>query len=159
MARSRQVGLPAPRRLILDSGAVIALARRDQRALAFLARALELRVQVEIPVVVVAEVVRGGPRDGPRARGGPCCGGGRRPRADRRPRGPRPSRGLPSRGTASCRLTVARQPSGKWSIERTFASPRQWSTACRRCAHDPTPRSTLLELGQGQRMDLARPPP
>src|ERR1700724_231895 len=65
MARSRQVGLPAPRRLILDSGAVIALARRDQRALAFLARALELRVQVEIPVVVVAEVVRGGPRDAP----------------------------------------------------------------------------------------------
>jgi len=63
MARSRQVGLPAPRRLILDSGAVIALARRDQRALAFLARALELRVQVEVPVVVVAEVVRGGPRD------------------------------------------------------------------------------------------------
>src|SRR6202023_3508680 len=61
MARSRQVGLPAPRRLILDSGAVIALARRDQRALAFLARALELRVQVEIPVVVV----RGGPRDAP----------------------------------------------------------------------------------------------
>jgi predicted nucleic acid-binding protein len=65
MARSWQVGLPAPRRLILDSGAVIALARRDQRALAFLARALELRVQVEIPVVVVAEVVRGGPRDAP----------------------------------------------------------------------------------------------
>jgi predicted nucleic acid-binding protein len=63
MARSRQVGLPAPRRLILDSGAVIALARRDQRALAFLARALELRVQVEVPVAVVAEVVRGGPRD------------------------------------------------------------------------------------------------
>jgi predicted nucleic acid-binding protein len=65
MARSRQVGLPVPRRLILDSGAVIALARRDQRALAFLARALELRAQVEIPVVVVAEVVRGGPRDAP----------------------------------------------------------------------------------------------
>ena len=65
MARSRQVGLPAPRRLILDSGAVIALARRDQRALAFLARALELNVLVEIPVVVVAEVVRGGPRDAP----------------------------------------------------------------------------------------------
>lgn len=65
MARSRQVGFPAPRRLILDSGAVIALARRDQRALAFLARALELNAQVEIPVVVVAEVVRGGPRDAP----------------------------------------------------------------------------------------------
>jgi predicted nucleic acid-binding protein len=65
MAGPRQVSFPAPRRLILDSGAVIALARRDQRALAFLARALELNVLVEIPVVVVAEVVRGGPRDAP----------------------------------------------------------------------------------------------
>ena len=55
----------APRRLILDSGAVIALARGDQRARAFLARALELRVPVEVPVVVVAETVRGGPRDAP----------------------------------------------------------------------------------------------
>jgi predicted nucleic acid-binding protein len=65
MARSRRVGFPAPARLILDSGAVIALARRDQRALAFLARALELDVQVEIPVAVVAETIRGGPRDAP----------------------------------------------------------------------------------------------
>ncbi len=32
---------------------------------AFLARALELGVPVEIPVVVVAETVRGGPRDVP----------------------------------------------------------------------------------------------
>lgn len=55
----------APQRLILDSGAVIALARGDQRARAFLARALELRVPVEVPVVVVAETVRGGPRDAP----------------------------------------------------------------------------------------------
>ena len=54
-----------PRRLILDSGAVIALARGDQKARAFLARALELRVPVDIPVVVVAETVRGGPRDAP----------------------------------------------------------------------------------------------
>jgi len=65
MAKSRQVGFPAPARLILDSGAVIALARRDQRALAFLARALELYVQVEIPVAVVAETIRGGRRDAP----------------------------------------------------------------------------------------------
>src|SRR5579862_8422483 len=65
MARSRPVGFPPPRRLILDSGAVIALARLDQRALAFLARALELGAEVEIPVVVVAEVVGGGPRDAP----------------------------------------------------------------------------------------------
>ena len=58
-------GRQAPQRLILDSGAVIALARGDQRTRAFLARALELGVPVEIPVVVVAETVRGGPRDAP----------------------------------------------------------------------------------------------
>jgi predicted nucleic acid-binding protein len=63
--RRRQTPTPAPRRLILDSGAVIALARGDQRARAFVARALELRAPVEMPVVVVAETVRGGPRDAP----------------------------------------------------------------------------------------------
>jgi predicted nucleic acid-binding protein len=60
-SRERQ----APQRLILDSGAVIALARRDARTRAFLARALELGALVEIPVVVVAETLRGGPRDAP----------------------------------------------------------------------------------------------
>jgi predicted nucleic acid-binding protein len=55
----------APRRLILDSGAVIALARGNQRARAFLVRALELGATVEIPVVVLAETLRGGPRDAP----------------------------------------------------------------------------------------------
>lgn len=62
MARSRHRA-PPPERLILDSGAVIGLARGDQRARAFLARALELGAPVEIPVVVVAETVRGGPSD------------------------------------------------------------------------------------------------
>jgi predicted nucleic acid-binding protein len=57
--------LRAQERLILDSGAVIALARGEARARAFLARALELGVWVEIPVVVVAETIRGGPRDAP----------------------------------------------------------------------------------------------
>jgi predicted nucleic acid-binding protein len=33
--------------------------------MAFLARALEARASVEIPVVVLAETVRGGPRDAP----------------------------------------------------------------------------------------------
>ncbi len=61
MAGSRE--RTAPRRLILDSGAVIALSRADQRARAFVARSVELGVPVEIPVVVVAETVRGGPRD------------------------------------------------------------------------------------------------
>jgi predicted nucleic acid-binding protein len=56
---------PAPQRLILDSGAVIALARGDARARAFLARALELQAEVEIPVVVLAETIRGSPRDAP----------------------------------------------------------------------------------------------
>jgi predicted nucleic acid-binding protein len=65
MASSRRATFPPPQRLILDSGAVIALARGDQRARAFLARALELKVAVVIPVVVVAETVRGGPRDAP----------------------------------------------------------------------------------------------
>jgi len=65
MASTRRAGHPAPQRLILDSGAVIGLARGDQRARAFLARALELQAQVEIPVVVLAETLRGGPRDAP----------------------------------------------------------------------------------------------
>jgi predicted nucleic acid-binding protein len=65
MARSRRRPGRVPRRLILDSGAVIALSRGDQRARAFLARAVELGAPVEVPVVVVAETVRGGPKDAP----------------------------------------------------------------------------------------------
>lgn len=65
MARPGRDRARAPQRLILDSGAVIALSRGDQRARAFLARALELRAPVEVPVVVVAETVRGGSRDAP----------------------------------------------------------------------------------------------
>lgn len=64
MARRRREGR-APQRLILDSGAVIALSRRGQRARAFLARALEFGAPVEVPVVVVAETIRGGPMDAP----------------------------------------------------------------------------------------------
>ena len=65
MAGARRVGQQAPQRLILDSGAVIALTRGDPRARAFLTRALELGAAVEIPVAVLAETVRGGPRDAP----------------------------------------------------------------------------------------------
>jgi len=54
-----------PQRLILDSGAVIALSRGEQKARAYLARALELGAPVEVPVVVVAETLRGSPRDAP----------------------------------------------------------------------------------------------
>lgn len=64
MARRRREG-QAPQRLILDSGAVIALSRGEQRARAYLARALELGAPVEVPVVVVAETIRGGPKDAP----------------------------------------------------------------------------------------------
>ncbi|HEX2162391.1 MAG TPA: type II toxin-antitoxin system VapC family toxin [Thermoanaerobaculia bacterium] len=65
MARPRgETGLSA-RRLVLDSGAVIALSRGETRARAFVARARELSVPVEIPVVAVAETIRGGPRDAP----------------------------------------------------------------------------------------------
>ncbi len=52
--------------LILDSGAVIALSRGDQRARAFVDRALETGAELFVPAVVVAETVRGdGPRDAP----------------------------------------------------------------------------------------------
>lgn len=64
MAGTRRENRHAPQRLILDSGAIIALARGESKARAFLTRAWELMAPVEIPVVVVAETVRGaGPRD------------------------------------------------------------------------------------------------
>ena len=63
MAREWPPRRQTPQRVILDSGAVIALARGDSRARAFLARAAELRIPIEVPVAVVAETVRGGPRD------------------------------------------------------------------------------------------------
>lgn len=61
MARRRAA--PPQERLILDSGAVIALSRLDQRARAFLQRAIERDAEVRVPVVVLAEALRGGPRD------------------------------------------------------------------------------------------------
>ncbi|MHB8512527.1 MAG: PIN domain-containing protein [Actinomycetota bacterium] len=52
--------------LILDSGAVIALARADHRTRAFVRRALEAGTEMMIPSVVIAETIRGsGPRDAP----------------------------------------------------------------------------------------------
>ena len=66
MARCRRRAQdPAPQRLILDAGAVIALARSDQRVRAVLAAAREARVHVSIPSVVVAETVRGVVADAP----------------------------------------------------------------------------------------------
>jgi predicted nucleic acid-binding protein len=63
-AHHRQGQAPA-QRLILDSGAVIAWSRGDVRARALLTRALELAVDVRIPIAVLAETLRGGPRDAP----------------------------------------------------------------------------------------------
>jgi len=64
MARTRrQTHSPPPQRLILDSGAVIALSRNDPRARATLAAAREVGVEVVIPSVVVAETVRGSAKD------------------------------------------------------------------------------------------------
>ncbi len=66
VARSRRrPQAPPSRRLILDSGAVIALARNDPRARAFLAAAREVGADVTIPAVVLAETVGGGATDAP----------------------------------------------------------------------------------------------
>lgn len=66
MARRRPAQGPPAFRLILDSGAVIALSRRDDRARAALAAAWEVGADVSIPAVVVAETTRGsGPKDAP----------------------------------------------------------------------------------------------
>jgi predicted nucleic acid-binding protein len=65
MARRRTARPPA-QRLILDSGAVIALARQDVRVRAALTAAWEVGAEVIVPAVVIAETVRGhGARDAP----------------------------------------------------------------------------------------------
>lgn len=67
MARRQRRRAPSPpERLILDAGAVIALATGQWRARAFLKRAAALGTHVLVPAVVVAETVRGdGARDAP----------------------------------------------------------------------------------------------
>src|SRR5947209_14769863 len=52
-------------RLILDSGAIIALAAASERARRFLQRAARERILAVIPAVVIAETTRGRPRDAP----------------------------------------------------------------------------------------------
>jgi len=54
-----------PHRLILDSGAVVALAGHDLRARAVLAAAWEAGAQVVIPSIVLAETLGGSARDAP----------------------------------------------------------------------------------------------
>lgn len=65
MAKRTRPRQAPPQRLILDSGAVIALSRNDVRARAALAAALEAGAEVSIPAVVVAETVRGRADDPP----------------------------------------------------------------------------------------------
>ena len=62
--RHRKTQVPA-QRLILDAGAVIAWAAGGVRVRAILTGALELGLDVRIPVAVLAETLRGGPRDAP----------------------------------------------------------------------------------------------
>jgi predicted nucleic acid-binding protein len=52
-------------RLILDSGAVIALAANQARTRQFVKRALRDRLLIVVPAPVVAETTRGGARDAP----------------------------------------------------------------------------------------------
>ena len=63
--RTRQEKEGAPPRLILDSGAVISWSRGEVRTRAILRLALERGADVRIPVPVLAETLRGGPRDAP----------------------------------------------------------------------------------------------
>ncbi len=66
MARSsRKKRQIPPQCLILDSGAVVSLSRGESRPRALLRRALELSVEIRIPVAVLAEALRGGARDAP----------------------------------------------------------------------------------------------
>ncbi len=51
--------------LILDSGAVIGWSRGDPRARAAVREAIARHLELRVPVVVLAETLRGGPRDAP----------------------------------------------------------------------------------------------
>ena len=62
-ARGRTV--LTPERVILDSGAVIAWSRGDVRTRATLQRAIELGLDIRVPVVVLAQTLRGSARDAP----------------------------------------------------------------------------------------------
>jgi predicted nucleic acid-binding protein len=61
---ARSTGPPAGR-LILDTGTVIGWSRGDQRVRALIDRALTRNLELRVPVVVLAETLRGGRRDAP----------------------------------------------------------------------------------------------
>ncbi len=52
-------------RLILDSGAIIGWSRGDARTRAILREAIARHCELRVPVVVLAETLRGGARDAP----------------------------------------------------------------------------------------------
>jgi hypothetical protein len=52
-------------RLIVDSGAIIAVARGDSRVAGYIAAATKRGDEVVVPAVAVAQTIRGGPRDAP----------------------------------------------------------------------------------------------
>lgn len=56
---------PQNNRLILDSGAIIGWSRGDPRIRAQVREALARGTAVRVPVVVLTETLRGGPRDAP----------------------------------------------------------------------------------------------
>ena len=58
MGRAGEAG--GPDRLILDAGALIALARGDVRTRAIIMRSLDDGMRVEVPTPVLAQVHRGG---------------------------------------------------------------------------------------------------
>lgn len=64
MATSRS-GRTFPQRLILDSGAVISWSRGDARTRTILREAIARQLELRVPVVVLAETLRGGARDAP----------------------------------------------------------------------------------------------
>ncbi len=66
MARAKRGrAVLAPERVILDSGAVIAWSRGDVRVRAMVRRAVEFGLDLRVPVVVLAETLRGSVRDAP----------------------------------------------------------------------------------------------
>jgi predicted nucleic acid-binding protein len=64
MAASQSRRSDAPR-LILDSGAIIGWSRGDTRTRTIVREALARHCELRVPVVVLAETLRGGPRDAP----------------------------------------------------------------------------------------------
>jgi predicted nucleic acid-binding protein len=62
VARTRY---PSGGRVILDSGAVIAWSRGDERVRALLREAIAQNLELRVPVVVLGETLRGNARDAP----------------------------------------------------------------------------------------------